>query len=126
MTTDEPRDAKLHYIDKVHTALFEAGQIQHRRFVTYFVLSLIIIFLSSGIITVEHQVAFAGIVVSAPLSLLLLATAAVVATMQYLDASTEAYLKELRAEIVTTYESLGLPVDNRSLERRWSAFLYPG
>lgn len=73
MATDINKEMKLHFIDRASTALTETNQTLNRILIALIVICFIIIALSIGIVSVQPGVTVAGLNVSVPFALILIA-----------------------------------------------------
>jgi hypothetical protein len=107
MATNLDKDIILHHIDKVYDNLSQTTQTTNRIKLIEVVLSLIIIALSLGLVSVNQQVSLFGLNITVPLWLFILGCTWIIGVVfvffQFLDAQRAA----LASKIIELYKSIG-------------------
>jgi hypothetical protein len=125
MSKESQTEVNLHYLDKVHATLFELGRRAHATVLLLAALSLGILLLVFGIITISPPVAILGINITAKQPVLLTLTACLLAALQVYLAALGSESARLRREITKGYSSLGFIPARERFEVAWSTIIYP-
>lgn len=125
MADDDCKDVKLNYINNVQAALFVTGRRIHGLVLLYFTAIILTFLLSLNIISIAPQIAFAGIVLSVPRTLLLVGGSVLVGLFQFYIRAVSFYRTRLQGEISKAYRSLGLTQEAKSIESSLSTVDFP-
>ena len=125
MLDDGQQTIKLHYIDKLHTTLFESGRSETHNTVAQIVMSVAIILVVSGSVKFDSHVSIAGLTVTASIPLLLVTAACVLGTLVLIASVRLMHEERIRKAIICVYESLGFHAYQTPAEKKWSLFVYP-
>src|SRR5690242_13219913 len=114
MSTTPDKDITLHYIDKTIDALKETDKFMNRSFIAMIIISLILITISAGIVSVDKSVSINGFSLSAPSSLLLvLGIWTIEALLVYLFSFSNRALS-LESTLIRLYNSIGYTDESMS------------
>jgi hypothetical protein len=118
------KDIVLHYIDKLYSTQAKIWESMNRIVLTEVILSIILISLSSGIISLDENVEVTGLKIKISLSVVLSLGSLIIATLFTQFASQLKHSFTFREKIEELYSSLGYSVP--LLDTKSEAFQPPG